>query len=101
MQTVRRGNPKVPTPTRDTFPKPVVLKYAKARFWSEFERNTSYWDIEETNGSYVIKQSQKRPDKGWDDEAVQTVNLPPGAGLDELADKVASIVRTAAGLSPE
>src|SRR5688572_21248607 len=31
-----KGNPIVPTPTRDAFPKPVVLEYAKVKSWSAF-----------------------------------------------------------------
>jgi hypothetical protein len=38
---LRRGNPTVPTPTRAKFPVPVVLKYAKARSWSAFEKGIS------------------------------------------------------------
>src|SRR5256885_17252816 len=51
-QAIARGNPKVPTPTRAAFPKPVVLRYAKVKSWSAFEKGCSNWTIVETDGLY-------------------------------------------------
>ena len=45
VEAIRRGNPKIPTPTRAAFPKPVVLKYAQETSWSAFKKNlqTGRW----------------------------------------------------------
>src|SRR5882672_2271708 len=67
-QAMGRGNPKVPTPTRAAFPKPVVLKYAKVKSWSAFEKGCLNWTIVVEDGVYHIKRGRKRPDHGWEDD---------------------------------
>jgi hypothetical protein len=96
-QAVGRGNSKVPTPTRDAFPKPVVLKYAKAKSWPAFERGCLYWTIVQKGGAYFVAQGRKRPDRGWEDDPERSEALPPGTSLDEVAKRVASSVQTALG----
>ncbi|HET9697872.1 MAG TPA: hypothetical protein VFP40_13455, partial [Terriglobales bacterium] len=34
-RAIERGNPVVHTPARNAFPKPVVLRYAKAKSWKQ------------------------------------------------------------------
>ena len=92
---IGRGNPKVPTPTRAAFPKPVVLKYAKAKSWPAFERGSLYWTVVEKDGVYHVIQGRKRPDRGWEDDPEQIEALPPGTGIDGVAQRVASSVQTA------
>jgi hypothetical protein len=94
-QAIGRGNPKVPTPTRAAFPKPVVLKYAKVKSWPAFERDCLYWTTVEKDGVYHVIQGRKRPDRRWEDDPKRTEALPPGTGLDEVAQRVASSVQAA------
>lgn len=94
-QAIARGNPKVPTPTRAAFPKPVVLRYAKVKSWSAFERGCLYWTITEKDGVYHAIQGRKRPDRGWEDDPTRIKTLPPGIGIDEVAQRLASSVQTA------
>jgi hypothetical protein len=94
-QAIGRGNPKVPTPTRAAFPKPVVLKYAKVRSWPAFERGCLYWTIVEKDGVYQFIQGRKRPDRGWEDDPRRIEALPPGTDIDEVAQRVTSSVQTA------
>jgi hypothetical protein len=94
-QVIGRGNPKVPTPTRAAFPKPVVLKYAKVKSWPAFERGCLYWTIVEKDGVYHVIQGRKRSDRGWEDDPKRSEALPPGTGIDEIAQRVASSVQTA------
>jgi hypothetical protein len=94
-QAIGRGNPKVPTPTRADFPKPVVLKYAKIKSWSAFEKGCLYWTIVEKDGVYDVKQGRKRLDRGWEDDPNRIEVLPPGISIDEVAQRVASSVQTA------
>ena len=91
-----RGNPKIPTPIRATFPKPVVLKYGKLKSWSAFERGCTNWTIVETNGSYQIKQGRKLADRGWEDDPAQIEILPSGIRVDEVVSRVAASVQSAA-----
>src|SRR5262249_13007337 len=66
---IRRGNPTVATPTRAAFPKPVVLRYADAKTWANFERDAQSWSIVEKDGVYVIMRGRRRADgRGWEDD---------------------------------
>ena len=56
-QTMARGNPIIPTPKRDSWPEPVVLKYANVKSWSAFEKEALNWEILEKAGIYQIKPS--------------------------------------------
>jgi hypothetical protein len=94
-QAIARGNPRVPTPTRAAFPKPVVLKYAKVKSWSAFEKGCSNWTIVETNGLYQIKRGRKRPDRGWGDDPTQIEMLPPGTDIDEVAQRAVAAMKSA------
>jgi hypothetical protein len=96
-QAIGRGNPRVPTPTRAAFPKPVVLRYAKVKSWSTFEKGCSNWTIVEKGGLYQIKRGRKRPDRGWEDDPTQIEALPPGTGIAEIARLAASAMKSALG----
>ena len=100
MEAMSRGNPTVPTPMRATFPKPVVLKYAKVQSWSAFEKNALNWTIVEESGSYQIKPKRRRPDKGWEDDPEKIESLPPGASVDTVARRVAALAQLAFGQYP-
>ncbi len=94
-QAIGRGNPKVPTPTRAAFPKPVVLKYATVKSWSAFEKGCLNWTIVEKDNVYRVIQGRKRPDRGWEDDPERIEALPPGTSIDEVAQRVASSVQAA------
>ena len=92
-----KGNPIVPTPARAAFPKPVVLRYAKVKSWSAFERDALSWTILEKAGRYQIEPGRKRPDgKGWEPDPDRVETLPPGTTPDEVARRVAAILARAA-----
>src|SRR5437899_4178781 len=66
---IRRGNPTVATPVRTTFPKPVLLHYAKTRTWADFEKDTQFWSIAEKDGVYAVNHGRRRADgRGWEDD---------------------------------
>src|SRR5882757_6079966 len=77
-EVIQRGNPKIPTPARAAFPKPVVLKYAKVKSWSAFEKGCLNWTVVEKDGVYHVKPDRKRPDRGWEDDPTRIETLPPG-----------------------
>jgi hypothetical protein len=63
--TIARGNPTVPQPQRrDDWPPPVVLKYARVKSWSAFERGRRVWDIKENDGVFLIAGNTTGP-YGW------------------------------------
>ena len=87
----------MPTPSRAAFPKPVVLRYAKVKSWSTFEKGCSNWTIIENGGLYQIKRGRKRTDRGWEDDPAQIEALPPGTDIDEIAQLAASAMKSALG----
>src|SRR5262249_51287966 len=91
-----RGNPDIPPPDLRTS-KWVVLKYAKVKSPSQFEKGTSNWTIEEKDGRYQVARMPKHRDgRGWEaDPRLANVQLlPVGISLEEAAEQAASIVQS-------
>jgi hypothetical protein len=68
---IARGNPIVPTPTRGSFPAPVVLEYAKVKSWATFEKSAACWKIRFKDGSYQLCPMRKNASGGWEDDPVK------------------------------
>lgn len=60
-----RGNPRVPTPPRNAFPKPVVLKHAGVRSQAEFDRRARAWGLEWSNEGIVLIPTYRAPEGGF------------------------------------
>src|ERR1051325_10525742 len=61
LRAIARGNPTVPTPARDNYPD-VLLKYAKVKSLSSFERHAQTWKIAARENTYLI--ASYRPVEG-------------------------------------
>lgn len=90
-RTIERGNPKIPTPTRDQLSKmPGVEKYAKLMRWADFAKSAIGWSISEKEGSYAIAPYKKATGKsykgqsGWVVDTERAETLPPGATIDDV-----------------
>jgi hypothetical protein len=92
-RSIARGHPRIATPTRENFPKPVLLKYARVKSWSAFERDASYWSVVDNGGSFEICRGRKRTDRGWEDDPTQIERLPRGIELTEVARRIATVVQ--------
>ena|SRR5215831_12243138 len=90
--TIERGNPIVPTPTRAKFPEPVVLKYAKKKTWTSFEKSASCFSLEKRESVYEIKHLRRRPDRGWEDDPDNIETVPLDAGIDVAVKKMRAMV---------
>ncbi len=93
-ETMARGNPIIPTPKRDSWPEPVVLKYAKVKSWTAFEKDASIWTVEEKAGIYHISPGRRHPDGGWEDDPVRIETFPKGATIDDVARRVVALVQS-------
>lgn len=81
-----RESPKIPTPTRDSYPEPVVLKYAGVKSWSSFHKTASCWVISKRSGFYEIEGSiRDSRGKGWEGDPDKKTLVPEEKGLDEVA----------------
>jgi hypothetical protein len=95
-ETIARGNPPTAYYRRDSYPQPVVVKYAGVKNWSAFARGASPWNIKESDGIFQIVGSLKGPD-GWVEDPEQKVEFPPGAAVDQVIDRMIVILQDAAG----
>src|SRR5215469_14412172 len=82
VKVINRGNPSVPTPTRATFPQPVVLKHAGLKSWATFEKDATYCKITEKDSRYRIVQGRRRADRGFEDDPDKIELLPLGATVE-------------------
>jgi hypothetical protein len=85
---ISRGNPIVPHPTRNAFPKGVLLSYAKVKTWSAFERGTACWHVSEHDGKYEISRWQPAQGGGYIPDPATATSLPSGTTIDEVAKHV-------------
>jgi hypothetical protein len=92
-----RGNPLVATPSRRDYPRPVVLHHAGVRTWASYEKGVRSWSIDQSGGVFEIIPLRRRRDRGLEEDIEHRKVLPQGAGLDDLAARVAEIVALAAG----
>jgi hypothetical protein len=90
-----RGNPPAPRYPRDSFPEPVVVKYAGVKSWSAFARGTLPWGIDERDGKFQIIGYCRHPD-GWHEDPEQKLDLPAGSTADDAIDRMITILQDAA-----
>ena len=93
-ETIARGNPPLP-PYPRPYPPPVVVKYAGVKSWAAFARGALPWSIEEEKGIFQIIGRRRTPD-GWVEDPEQTIDFPRGATLDQVIDRMISILQKAA-----
>jgi hypothetical protein len=91
-----KGNPTIPTPARNAFPRPVLLKYSGAKCWSAFARGASQWSIEEEQGRYRIVGYRTHRDGYWIQDPEQKTELPAGSTRDQVIDAMIAILHEAA-----
>jgi hypothetical protein len=89
--TINKGNPVVPTPTRDNFPKPVVLKYSNTKSWSSFEKNAFCFSLKR-NKVFEVMRLRRSPNGGWevDPDNLETVSLD--MGIDAVIKKLIAMI---------
>jgi hypothetical protein len=94
-ETIARGNPPTPYYRRDSYPQPVVVKYAGVKSWGAFARGASPWSIKEDDGIYQIAGKLRGPN-GWAEDPEQKVELPSGTSVDQVIDRMIAILQEAA-----
>jgi hypothetical protein len=92
---VVRGNPRIDSPKRATFPKPVVLSYAKVKSWAAFEQGASCWIISNAESTFQLRPQRTNPSGGWEDEPAKVRIFSGSAALDELANAIADQINVA------
>lgn len=54
LDAIRRGNPLIPTPSPDSYPPSPLLKHAKVKTPSAFEKSTQRWQLGRYPAEYVV-----------------------------------------------
>ena len=101
QSTIARGNPTVPMLRRREWPPPVLLKYAGVGSWSAFERGMSLWSISDQDGVFQIAGKSKQPDGMWKDDPELTISFPPGTTIDDVIERMITILQDAARSKPK
>lgn len=96
LDTMARGNPAVSMLKRREWPPPVVLKYARVKSWSAFERGMTLWGIEERDGIWRIIGKRKKADGMMVDDPDQIIEFPTGASVEDVVDRMIAILQETA-----
>lgn len=84
-KVILAGNPVVLTPTRGSFPKPVVLEPAGVKSWSAFEKKSICWTITKAGDQFEVSVTSRNSKGGWADNPAATVKIPEHSGPAGLA----------------
>lgn len=94
--TMARGNPVIPSPTRNNYPPAVQLKYAGVKTLSEFWRGTKNWHISDISGAFRIHGHRRGSDRHLQRDPEQVIAFAPGVSTDEIIDRMIAILQEAA-----
>jgi hypothetical protein len=92
VATIEKRNPIVPTPTRGTFPTPVILAHAKVKSWATFEKSALCIKVVLNGSIYQIRPMRKSPSGGWEDDPARIESLPVGAAPKDVARRVVELL---------
>jgi hypothetical protein len=87
-EAMRAGNPRVPTPTRSAFPKPVILKPAGVKSWNAFVERGACFTIFRDNEGLEITETARNEAGEWVDAPALSWRLSPSSPASELARRI-------------
>jgi hypothetical protein len=86
-------------PPREQQANPAILKYAHEKSYSAFVRGASAWHVDDRDGVYRIFPQKKGQPRGWVDDIDRMVEFPPGTAVDEVCDRLVSMMQAAPGVA--
>lgn len=92
-KTIIKGNPTIETPTRLTFPKPVVLSYANVKSWATFEKSSLCWKASKKESVLQLRPQRKNPNGGWEDDPEKVEIFTGPMAIDEIAEVAAKQIQ--------
>jgi hypothetical protein len=91
IRVVKRGNPWVPTPPGGAkFPKSVLLKYAKLKSDSIFDKLSECWQLSKREGAYQIVPYRPREDRGREVDTERGEAIPADLPLETVVRRLIS-----------
>lgn len=89
IRTVKRGNPSVPTPPGGTkFPKSPLLKYAKMKSISSFDKIAKGWKFAQRDGAFLIVPYRPRTDRGQEEDTERGEAIPAEVSLEAAVHRL-------------
>ena len=89
IRSVKRGNPSVPTPSGGVeFPKSPLLKYAKMKSISSFDKMAKSWKFAKRDGAFLIVPYRPRIDRGQEEDTERGEAIPAGVPLDTAVHRL-------------
>ncbi len=89
MESIRSvmagGNPVIPAYSRELFPKPVVLRYAKVKSWRAFQASASAYQLRLNDSGFEIQPLRRAGPNHFEEDFERLVKLPQGITSDEFA----------------
>ena len=92
-ETIKRGNPAV---QYDRSAPPIFCKYAGVKSWGAFARNASLWVMDETDGKLRIEPNTRDSRGAFTPDKAAVETLPDGATIDDLIERMITILQEAA-----
>ena len=89
IRIVKRGNPSVPTPPGGSkFPKSPLLKYAKMKSISSFDKIAKSWKFAKRDGAFLIVPYRPRIDRGKEEDTERGEAIPSGVSLETAVHRL-------------
>lgn len=88
-QAMVSGNPRVPTPTRAAFPKPVILKPAGVKNWNSFVERGACFTVFRGEGELEITETGRNDDGEWVDAPSLNQKLSGDSTALDIATRIA------------
>lgn len=98
-QAMTAGNPRVPTPTRAAFPKPVILKPAGAKNWNAFVERGACFTVFRGDGELEITETARNEDGEWMDTPSLNQKLSLTSPASDIARRIIERVSQRADLA--
>jgi|SRR5579864_3873520 len=98
--TIARGNPPVPSMTREQKRDPLLPKYAGVKTWAAFARDASLWSISEEAGVFQIIGYRDADTGGWEQDPNNIESFPQSSPIDDVIERMIAILQEAVAKKP-
>lgn len=88
IRAVNRGNPVVPTPTRDNYPEDPLLKHAGVKSLATFEKSAQSWKLSKREGAYLIAPYRPSGEGGAEEDLERTEAVPAREPLESVVHRL-------------
>jgi hypothetical protein len=86
----------VPTPRRDAFPKPVILKFAGSKTWGAFQKIHILVHLEQSaKGQFSVQLWERVEGRSYQPGPTPPKVFQQGTSLEDAASEVAQLIRCA------